>query len=153
MPWVLDGNNLAGGADRERVRRAALFLSHREKVQLLVFFDGAPPDGVPEHERLGAVEIRYVSNADRAILAFLAQRKTGVKLVTADRALASKAKALGAEVVAPGVFWQKVARAWTAMRWPSSLKRKGPPISGRVSSLSQKSPRALCGSAAFGLSA
>jgi len=114
MPWVLDGNNLAGGADRERVRRAALFLSHREKVQLLVFFDGAPPDGVPEHERLGAVEIRYVSNADRAILAFLAQRKTGVKLVTADRALASKAKALGAEVVAPGVFWQKVARAWTA---------------------------------------
>jgi predicted nucleic acid-binding protein len=111
MPWLLDGNNVAGGNDREKVRRAALELAHREKLRLLVFFDGAPPPGVPEQEKLGAVEIRYVPNADSAILAFLAQRPAGVKLVTGDRALAAKAKGLGAEVVAPSSFWRKAQKA------------------------------------------
>jgi hypothetical protein len=114
MPWILDGNNLAGGGDRERVRRAALAVARGERVRLLVFFDGAPPAGSAPVVGLGQVELRYVPHADSAIVAHLVGRGTGWVLATDDRQLGARAKALGARVVSGSEFWAKVARAAAA---------------------------------------
>lgn len=108
MPWVVDGNNLAGGAAREKTRRAVLALAHREKLRVVLFFDGAPPPGTPAVERLGSVEVRYVPHADAAILAFLQQGGRGWRLVSSDRALAAQARNLGAEVISTREFWRKL---------------------------------------------
>jgi hypothetical protein len=108
MPWVLDGNNLARGQDRERVRRAALALARSERIRIIVFFDGAPPTGVPPVERLGQVEVRYVPNADAAILELLRRGGRGWRLASDDRDLGIRARTTGAEVVAGGGFWARV---------------------------------------------
>lgn len=113
MPWVVDGNNVAGGTAREATRRAVLALAHREKLKVVLFFDGAPPPGTPAVEHLGAVEVRYVPHADSAILALLQQGGRGWRLVSSDQALASKARSLGAEVVSVREFWRKLA-GWEA---------------------------------------
>lgn len=110
MPWVVDGNNLAGGSDRERVRRAILNLARREKLRVVVFFDGAPPAGAPWVEKLGAVEVRYVPHADAAILAFLRGSGRGWRLVSSDQALVSRARGLGADVVSVADFRRKLER-------------------------------------------
>ncbi|MFI5143694.1 MAG: hypothetical protein ACHQQS_06565 [Thermoanaerobaculales bacterium] len=110
MPWVLDGNNLARGGDRERVRRAALALARRERVRILVFFDGSPPEGGGAVEKLGAVEVRYVPHADTAILATLGRAGRAWRLATDDRGLAARAQTSGAQVVGGAAFWQWVAR-------------------------------------------
>lgn len=111
MPWLLDGNNLARGHHRASVRHAALAVARHERVRILVFFDGAPPEGVGEKEKLGSVEVRYVGNADTAILGFLRNASRGWRLATDDRALSVAARALGAEVVAGSSFWKKAAAA------------------------------------------
>ena len=111
MPWLLDGNNLARGHDRASVRHAALAVARQERVRILVFFDGAPPEGVGETEKLGSVEVRYVGHADTAILGFLRKASRGWRLATDDRALTVAARALGAEVVAGSSFWHKAAAA------------------------------------------
>jgi len=105
----LDGNNLVRGRDRASVRRAALAVARGERVQILVFFDGAPPPGVGTTEKLGAVEIRYTGHADTAILAFLRGSGRGWRVATDDRALGIAARAAGAEVVPSARFWQKAA--------------------------------------------
>lgn len=110
MPWLLDGNNLAGGRDRAKVRAAALQLARRERIRIVVYFDGAPPGGVPDVESLGRVEVRYVANADAAIVTFLGRGGKGWRLCTDDAALARKARQLGAEVVKAASFWSKVGR-------------------------------------------
>ena len=97
MPWLLDGNNLARGRDRALVRQAALAVARQEKVRILIFFDGAPPQGVGETEKLGSVEVRYVVHADTAILAFLRTSRRGWRLATDDRALGVAARAAGPE--------------------------------------------------------
>lgn len=109
MPYLVDGNNVAGGKDRAKVRHAALRLAEREKLRVVVFFDGAPPAGVKEVERLGAVEVRYVPHADTAMLAFLRGAGLGWKVVTSDRRLAEAAKNLKATVLPAQAFWDKVA--------------------------------------------
>ena len=109
MPWLLDGNNLIGGSDRESVRRAALSLARSERVRIHVFFDGAPPAGSTDVERLGPVEVRYVGNADGAIVAFLRGRGRGWRVATDDRDLGRRVRAEGAEVVAAAAFWERVA--------------------------------------------
>jgi hypothetical protein len=111
MPWVIDGSNLARGGARETVRRAALGLARAERVSIVVFFDGAPPAGGGDLERLGRVEVRYAPHADTAILAFLAGRGRGWRLATDDRALATRAGHGGAEAVAAEAFWRRVAAA------------------------------------------
>jgi hypothetical protein len=111
MPWIVDGNNVARGGDRGRVRVAALAVARGERVRLLVVFDGAPPAGTEPVERLGAVEVRYVPHADAAILAALSARGAGWVLATDDRALAAAAKARGARVVSAGEFRAKAERA------------------------------------------
>ena len=115
MPWVIDGNNLAHGGDRERVRRAVLALARVEKVSIVVFFDGAPPPGGRDREPLGPVEVRYVPHADAAIVAFLdRQHGRGWRLATDDRALATRARHAGAEAVGADAFWRRVAAAGDA---------------------------------------
>lgn len=109
MPWVVDGNNLAGGSAREKARQAVLALAHREKLRVVLFFDGAPPPGSPAVERLGSVEVRYVPHADSAILALLQQGGRGWRLVSSDQALAAQARHLGAEVISAREFWHKLA--------------------------------------------
>jgi hypothetical protein len=111
MPWVIDGNNLARGGDRERVRRAALALARAERVSIVVFFDGAPPPGVGDRESLGSVEVRYSPHADSAIVAFLAGRRGGWRLATDDRTLATRARHGGAETVGADAFWRRVEAA------------------------------------------
>lgn len=108
MPWVVDGNNLAGGSDREAVRRSILELARRQKLRVVLFFDGAPPAGVPPVEKLGSVEVRYVAQADAAILQLLARDGRGWRLVSSDRLLASKARMLGAEVVSAAAFRRRL---------------------------------------------
>jgi len=97
------------------VRHAALAVARQERVRILVFFDGAPPDGVGETENLGSVEVRYVGHADTAILGFLRNASRGWRLATDDRALSVAAHALGAEIVAGSSFWHKAAAATQAV--------------------------------------
>jgi hypothetical protein len=111
VPWILDGNNLAGGQDRENVRRAALALARAERVRLVVFFDGAPPAGAPAIEHLGPVEIRYVPNADRAILELLGNRGRGWRVATDDRGLRVRVRDTGAEIVPAAEVWAKMEAA------------------------------------------
>ncbi len=111
MPWLLDGNNLAHGGSREKVRRAALALARRERVRILIYFDGSPPPGSGDSEKLGAVEVRYVGHADTAIVAFLRPNGRGWRLATDDRELARLARDAGAEAVSAAAFWRKAAAA------------------------------------------
>lgn len=133
MPWLIDGNNLARGGDRESVRRAALALARAERVTIVVFFDGAPPPGGGDFERLGSVEVRYVPHADAAILTFLAGKGRGWRLATDDRALATRARHGGAETVAADAFWRKVAAAGSTGRGDESVT--GGPHGGAVERL------------------
>ncbi len=110
MAWVLDGNNLAGGMERSRVRQAALDLARRERVRIVVFFDGAPPPGVAAIERLGAVEVRYVADADVAIVALVGRGGQGLRVATDDQELARRVRGCGGQVVGGKVFWEKVRR-------------------------------------------
>ncbi|HNX50024.1 MAG TPA: NYN domain-containing protein [Thermoanaerobaculaceae bacterium] len=114
MPWILDGNNLARGQGRELVRSAALALARHERVRIVLFFDGAPPPGSLQVERLGSIEVRYVANADSAILAAVSGGGRGWKLATDDRSLALRARDSGTEVVSSSAFWAKVDRASAA---------------------------------------
>ena len=111
MPWLLDGNNLARGGDRETVRRAALAVARQERVRILIFFDGAPPSGAGAVASLGQVEIRYAGHADTAILAFLKGGGHGWRVATDDRELGRKARLTGAEVVPSAGFWHKARAA------------------------------------------
>lgn len=111
MAWIVDGNNVAGGRNRDAVRAAALALARAERVRIVVFFDGAPPPGAAGLERLGAVEVRYTANADSAILTYLSRQARGNRLATDDADLARRARGLGAEVVGAAAFWRKHQRA------------------------------------------
>jgi hypothetical protein len=111
VPWALDGNNLAGGSSRDPVRRAALDLARGQRVRIVLFFDGQPPSGGRAVERLGAVEVRYVVNADAAIVALLAGGGRGWRVATDDRGLAARVRASGAEAVGGAAFWAKGERA------------------------------------------
>lgn len=124
MPWVVDGNNLAGGGDREKVRRTILELARRQRVRVVLFFDGAPPAGVPSVEKLGSVEVRYVPHADSAILDLLRTGARGWRLVSSDQALVSKARGLGAEVVSAAAFRRKLEAGGK----PPNDERETPPV-------------------------
>ncbi len=127
MPWLLDGNNLARGGSRERVRRAALEMSRVQRVRFVVVFDGAPPAGSSEVESLGQVEIHYVPHADRAILDLLVAGGSGWRLATDDRELARQARERGAEIVSVASFWarlEKLPAASTVLEEPVPLWRR-----------------------------
>jgi hypothetical protein len=111
MPWILDGNNLAGGRSRDAVRKAALDLARRERLRIVLFFDGAPPPGSAAVERLGSLEVRYVPHADSAIVGALGADGRGWRVATDDRGLASRARAAGAAAVPAEAFWKKLEGA------------------------------------------
>jgi hypothetical protein len=114
MPWILDGSNLAGGRDREGVRRAALAVARHERVRLVLYFDGAPPPGSDATVRLGQVEVRYVPHADSAIVAQVSGEGRGWIVATDDRALSARVRGLGARAVGTAEFWEKAGRAAAA---------------------------------------
>lgn len=109
MPWLVDGNNLGGGGSREEVRSAVLALAHRERIRIVLFFDGAPPPGVPEVERLGPVQVRYVPNADEGIVRFLGERGRGWTVATDDRQLSRRVRDTGAAAVSADAFREKLS--------------------------------------------
>lgn len=106
MPVVVDGNNLLhtlapGKRSRAEVRRQALEMVRAEGLQLTVVFDGAPPVGSPEVERLGRVTVHYScgASADEIILSLLPSGRGAVDwvVVTADRGLSERVRARGAK--------------------------------------------------------
>ena len=118
MPVLVDGNNVmyrlpGGSRTREALRRRVLDLSKRSRMTIEVVFDGPPPPGSPEVERLGTVTVRYSEGrtADDLIVARIpgggAARQWTV--VTDDRALASRVKSTGARVEPVASFLGRTA--------------------------------------------
>lgn len=122
MPWIIDGNNVAHGGARAAVRDAALRLARSERLRIVVVFDGAPPPGTPQVERLGAVEVRYARVADSAILAALGPGGRGWRVVSDDRELGRQARELGAEVLSSAEFLARVRKA------PPRTSSPAPPV-------------------------
>jgi hypothetical protein len=88
------------GAAARLVRRlgALVELEGHSVDRVVVVLEGAACDGVPEGEE--PVVVRHApGSGDDALAALCAP---GVLLVTADRGLAARARAAGADVVGPG---------------------------------------------------
>lgn len=107
MPLLVDGNNLLhrlppGRRSRAEVRRQVLDLVRHESMQVVVVFDGPPPDGGPASESLGRATVLYSGSlaADDVILNRLAKARAARDwvVVTDDRGLESRARHLGAAV-------------------------------------------------------
>ena len=107
MPVLLDGNNamhrLPGSErSRDRFREEMLRVAHSQKIKLEVIFDGPPPEGTPETERLGAVTIRYSGSvtADDLIVSRLPTGRAARSwiVVTDDQGLRQRVRAAGARV-------------------------------------------------------
>jgi len=107
MPIAVDGNNLLhhlppSQRTRAEVRRRALEIVRNETVQVVVVFDGPPPQGSPETEHLGRVTVRYSGavSADDVILGIIPGGRGASQwvVVTDDRALGARARGKGAGV-------------------------------------------------------
>ena len=107
MPVVVDGNNLLHSLppqhrSRADVRRHSLDLVRRESLQVVVVFDGPPPQGSPSVEHLGRVTVRYsgVAAADDVIIGMLPAGREAAQwvVVTDDRALRARARSKGSSV-------------------------------------------------------
>jgi predicted RNA-binding protein with PIN domain len=96
------------GAVRRLVERLGALTRPHER--LLVIFDGAPPEDLPEGSYRG-VEVRFEGGsgpgaADDAIVAVLTEEMVGhaVTVVTSDRALQARVEARGAVTMGAGAF-------------------------------------------------
>ena len=107
MPVVVDGNNLLHSLppqhrSRADVRRHALDLVRRESLQVVVVFDGPPPQGSPATEHLGRVTVRYsgAAAADDVIIEMVPAGREASQwvVVTDDRALRARARSKGTSV-------------------------------------------------------
>jgi hypothetical protein len=119
MSWIVDGNNLLGrlggvaresvDAKRELVQRLGQFARAR-KVRVVCFFDGPEP----EHfgKQLGGVSVTFSGRlpADDLIVRKVDER-SGWKVVTADRALASRIGGRRVEIVEPLAFLRMLEEA------------------------------------------
>ena len=123
MPVLVDGNNLmyllaAGDRSRTGVRRLVLDLARRERITVTIVFDGPPPAGTPEIERLGRVTVRYsgTASADEVILRLLPAGNAARSwtVVSGDRELVDRARNRGART--------RPAREWAAKLPPSGAK-------------------------------
>lgn len=119
MPVVVDGNNLLHSLppqhrSRADVRRHSLDLVRRESLQVVVVFDGPPPQGSPSVEHLGRVTVRYsgVAAADDVIIGMLPAGREAAQwvVVTDDRALRARARSKGSSV--------RTLAEWRARRPP-----------------------------------
>jgi predicted RNA-binding protein with PIN domain len=107
MPILVDGNNLLhrlppGQQSRTAVRQLTLDLVRRESVRVSLVFDGPPPPGTPARENLGRLTIVYSGSdsADDTIVRSLPHGSPARRwvVVTDDRELAARVKAIGATV-------------------------------------------------------
>jgi predicted RNA-binding protein with PIN domain len=107
MPIAIDGNNLLHTLphphrSRDEVRRAVLDQCRREKMSVIVVFDGPPPSGVPTTEHLGRVTVLYSESksADDVIIGILGSTDSAQSwsVVTNDRGLAARARERGASI-------------------------------------------------------
>ena len=117
MPYLLDGNNLIGGARRTArpsdSDRAAFIAEiadrlRRTRARATIFFDG------PAGERptaLGSLSVRVADarGADDAIVREVrkAAAPGEVIVVTADRGLGNRVRDEGGKVLAPAAFFQR----------------------------------------------
>ena len=121
MPFLVDGNNLAGrvlgrpaGSEEERgaVRQRIAARVRGGRSTVVLFFDGEPPAG-PREGWLGGLTVRYAGSrsADDAIIDAVARSKAprDCHVVTDDRALAGRARALGARTLSAEDFWGRLA--------------------------------------------
>ena len=108
---VVDGNNVMGsrpdgwwkdraGAARRLVEQIGAWATD----DVLVYFDGAPVEGMPSPQH---VEVRFATRrgrdaADDDIAAYAASH-SGVRVVTSDAELSRRVREAGAEVV--GARW------------------------------------------------
>jgi predicted RNA-binding protein with PIN domain len=107
MRLVVDGMNVIGarpdGWWRDRPGAMAALVDRLaglgEEADVVVVFDGRALPDLPEGLH-GGVDVRYASHADDRIAALA---EPGVRVVTSDRGLRSRAVAAGAEVV--GASW------------------------------------------------
>jgi predicted RNA-binding protein with PIN domain len=118
--WLVDGYNalqvaLLAGGDRARfwTREARQLLLSRargfedEGAEVWVVFDGPHAATDPGSEE-GEVRVVFAPSADEWLLRRVRDAAPGeVALVTADRRLAARARARGAEVVAPRAFLER----------------------------------------------
>ena len=121
MPYFLDGNNLIGLArktsrpdaeDRAALLREVSDRLRRTQARVVVFFDGSSER---RPATLGSVSVRESGSisADEAILREIARAGSArdIVVVTADAALARRARDAGARSVSPPEFWSRFGGA------------------------------------------
>jgi hypothetical protein len=116
MPYLVDASNLggvlAGAAGARDAGAVVSFLLgwSRDRGRVVAIFDGPERDGVAA--RYGALEIAWSGgrSADQEILARLGRGAANWIVVTDDRALASRSRALGARVESARTLAARVAR-------------------------------------------
>jgi predicted RNA-binding protein with PIN domain len=121
MPYAIDGNNLIGAAlrscrpseeQRESLVAAVADLLRTTRAQATVVFDGAPETG-RQRRHLGPLTVAYAKSADDGIIAMIGGARSPADwiVVTDDRGLADRARALGARREAIAEFLKRLRRA------------------------------------------
>jgi len=138
MPILIDGNNLmyslpSGERERAEVRRLTLDLTRRERISVILVFDGPPPETRAEREFLGSVEIRYSGSlsADDAIVGIIRKSRAprNWKVVTDDRELRQRVRVLGAACLSCSEW--KNRRRRRSVRQRNTDRSEGPRMSAR----------------------
>ena len=111
MSWVIDGNNLLGRAGasrdaadskRQLIRTLANF-ARAKRTKVACYFDGSEPEHFGRH--LGSVSVVFSgSRSADDLIAKKVATGSGWKVVTADRALASRIQRRQVDVIDPGGF-------------------------------------------------
>jgi predicted RNA-binding protein with PIN domain len=130
MPFLVDGSNLGGlrggprGArDAAEVVRWLLSWARTRRQEVVVVFDG--PGSAEVAERYGALSVVWSGerSADDRIVERLAGDPARWTVVTADRALAARCRAAGAQVLAASDFAATLDRP---RRAPSGVEKTAP---------------------------
>lgn len=119
----------AGAARRLHARLAAAVATGRLPGPVLLVLEGAARAGVPAQDD-GAVQVAHAASAgDEEIVARVGAgaRRTAVTVVTADRALAARVRAVGAAVVGPGWLWDRIGEDRLAEDRPTEVRPGGRP--------------------------
>ena len=120
MPFYVDGNNLAGrvlgrppASDEERrtIRDRIAARVRKGRSAVVLFFDGEPETGKRD-AWLGGLTVRHSGerSADDAIVDAVARAKAprDCHVVTDDRALGQRVRALGARTLSTVDFWARL---------------------------------------------
>jgi hypothetical protein len=117
MSWVIDGNNVLGGAGaarfsvdvkRQLVRTLGAF-ARVNRTKVLCYFDGPEPENENFGKHLGSVTVIFsgARSADDLIIKCVGTG-SGWKVVTADRALASRIKRREVAIIDPRTFMNEL---------------------------------------------